>query len=168
MLLCLLRVAAALAAVFVLAGAPTAVVARAGSSPSGCSSTSTEPGFAARFDPARAYSAQAEVIAAPQRAELVNRVVPPTAARLPWVAQALGVDRSAEQWDMELIHAPQARTINRSRPEILVGVLDWGSTQPIRNWPPRSTPPGRRAAYPARPTKHPARGVRARPCTART
>jgi subtilisin family serine protease len=88
--------------------------------------TSAEPRFAARFGPARAYSAQAEAVAVPQRAELASPIVPPTAARLPEAEQALDVDRSAEQWDMKLIHAPQARSINRGRPEVLVGVLDSG------------------------------------------
>lgn len=88
--------------------------------------TSVEPTFAARFGPARAYSAQAEAVVTSRRAELSSPIVPSTAARLPGAAQALGVDRSAEQWDMELIHAPQARSINRGRPEVLVGVLDSG------------------------------------------
>jgi subtilisin family serine protease len=88
--------------------------------------TSAEPTFAARFGSARAYSAQAEAVVTAQRAELSSPIVPPTAARLPGAAQALSVDRSAEQWDMELIHAPQARAIHRGRPEVLVGVLDSG------------------------------------------
>lgn len=93
--------------------------------------TSAEPGFAARFGATRAYSAQAEAVAAPQLppdrgAELAGPAVPPTAARLPAVAQALAIDRSAEQWDMELIHAPGARMIDRGSPAVLVGVLDSG------------------------------------------
>ncbi|MGH3812147.1 MAG: S8 family peptidase [Pseudonocardiaceae bacterium] len=93
--------------------------------------TSAEPGFAARFGAARAYSAQAEALAAPQRAPLTNpkeddTTVPRTADRLPAAAQTLSIDRSAEQWGMELIHAPQARAINRGNPEVLVGVLDSG------------------------------------------
>ncbi|MGH3798754.1 MAG: S8 family peptidase [Pseudonocardiaceae bacterium] len=93
--------------------------------------TSTEPGFAARFGAARAYSAQAEALAAPQWAQLTSpkkngAAVPRTADRLPAAAQTLGIDRSAEQWGMELIRAPQARTITRGSPEVLVGVLDSG------------------------------------------
>jgi subtilisin family serine protease len=88
--------------------------------------TSAEPTFAVRFGPARAYSAQAEAVATPWQAQLASPMVPPTAARLPGVAQALNLDRSAEQWNMELIHAPQARAINWGRPEVLVGVLDSG------------------------------------------
>ncbi|HKR48583.1 MAG TPA: S8 family serine peptidase [Pseudonocardiaceae bacterium] len=93
--------------------------------------TSAEPGFAARFGVDRAYSAQAEVLVAPQRAELTSpkendAAVLRTADRLPATAPALSVDHSAEQWNMALIHAPQARTINRGNPEVLVGVLDSG------------------------------------------
>lgn len=80
--------------------------------------TSADPGFAARFGTTRAYSAQGEAVASP--------AVPPTTARLPAAVQALSVDRSAEQWDMEMIHAPQARKINRGRPDVVVGVLDSG------------------------------------------
>jgi subtilisin family serine protease len=87
---------------------------------------SAEPRFAARFGAARAYSAQAEAGTTPRRAKLASPVVPRTTGRLPAAAQALDADRSAEQWDMELIHAPQARNINRGRPEVLVGVLDSG------------------------------------------
>jgi subtilisin family serine protease len=88
--------------------------------------TSAEPTFVARFGPARAYSAQAEAGTSPQRATLASPAVPLTAAQLPGVAPALSADRSAEQWDMELIHAPQARALNRGQPEVLVGVLDSG------------------------------------------
>ncbi|MGH3823714.1 MAG: S8 family peptidase [Pseudonocardiaceae bacterium] len=88
--------------------------------------TSAEPRFAARFGLARAYSAQAETLSNPRRAELATPVVPLTAARLPAAAQALSADRSAEQWDMEMIRAPQARAINPGRAEVLVGVLDSG------------------------------------------
>lgn len=88
--------------------------------------TSDNPGFAARFGLARAYSAQAETVGTPARAVLASPAMPSTAARLPAAAQQLSADRSAEQWDMEMIHAPQARAINRGRPDVLVGVLDSG------------------------------------------
>ncbi len=93
--------------------------------------TSAEPRFAARFGADRAYSAQAETLPALQPTELTSphahdTAVLRTADQLPAAAHALGVDRSAEQWDMELIQAPQARTINRGNPEVLVGVLDSG------------------------------------------
>jgi subtilisin family serine protease len=88
--------------------------------------TSAEPRFAAQFGPARAYSAQAETAVNPARAELASPIVPPTAARLPAAVPALSSDRSAEQWDMEMIRAPQARMINPGRSDVLVGVLDSG------------------------------------------
>lgn len=88
--------------------------------------TSAEPGFAARFGLARAYSGQAEALSSPRRAELATPVVPLTSARLPAAAQALNADRSAEQWDMAMIRAPQARAINPGGAEVLVGVLDSG------------------------------------------
>ncbi|MGH3842594.1 MAG: S8 family peptidase [Pseudonocardiaceae bacterium] len=97
--------------------------------------TSSEPRFATRFGLDRAYSAQAESVgtalrAAPTsiapRAMPASAAVAPTAAALPGVVGALSPDRSAEQWDMAMIRAPQARTINRGRPDVLVGVLDSG------------------------------------------
>jgi len=87
---------------------------------------SAEPRFAARFGLARAYSAQAETLSYPARAELGSPAVPSTAARLPAAAQQLVADRSGQQWDMDMIHAPQARSINPGRREVLVGVLDSG------------------------------------------
>jgi subtilisin family serine protease len=88
--------------------------------------TSVEPGFAARFGLARAYSAQAETVGNPAPAEQASPVLLSTAARLPAAATQLSADRSAEQWDMEMIHAPQARSINPGSPGVLVGVLDSG------------------------------------------
>jgi subtilisin family serine protease len=88
--------------------------------------TSADPRFATRFGVDRAYSAQSEVVGSPPRTGLATPAVAATAAVLPAAAQTLSADRSAEQWDMEMIHAPQARAINRGRPEVLVGVLDSG------------------------------------------
>jgi subtilisin family serine protease len=81
---------------------------------------STEPAFAARFGATRAYSAQGEAGTTP------HPMLPLTATQLPGTAQTLRADRSAEQWDMEMIHAPQARKINPGHPQVLVGVLDSG------------------------------------------
>jgi subtilisin family serine protease len=90
--------------------------------------TSTEPAFAARFGATRTYSAQGEAGATPQRAGPVPLTATqlPGVTQLPGAAQALRGDRSAEQWDMEMIHAPQARKINPGHPQVLVGVLDSG------------------------------------------
>ncbi|HET9117237.1 MAG TPA: S8 family serine peptidase, partial [Pseudonocardiaceae bacterium] len=88
--------------------------------------TSADPSFAARFGLDRAYSAQSETIGSPSPTGPANPVLAATAAVPPAAAQTLRADRSAEQWDMEMIHAPQARAINRGRPEVLVGVLDSG------------------------------------------
>jgi subtilisin family serine protease len=87
---------------------------------------SAEPRFASRFGLARAYSAQAETVGNPVRAELSSPPMPSTAARLPAAAPQLAADRSGEQWDMAMIRAVQARSINPGRPEVLVGVLDSG------------------------------------------
>lgn len=87
--------------------------------------TSAEPDFATRFGPDRAYSAQAEATAPPPQPQLGGPAVP-TTAQLLGAALALRVDHSAEQWDMRMIHAPEARLINRGRPDVVVGVLDSG------------------------------------------
>jgi subtilisin family serine protease len=87
--------------------------------------TSAQPDFTSRFGADRAYSAQAEATTPPS-AQLPGAAVPPTTAQLPAAAPALRVDHSAEQWDMRMIHAPEARLINRGRPDVVVGVLDSG------------------------------------------
>ncbi|MGH3935158.1 MAG: S8 family peptidase [Pseudonocardiaceae bacterium] len=90
--------------------------------------TSAEPGFATLFGADHAYSAQAEALPTPQLTNPKANDTPVlrTADRLPAAAQALATDRSAEQWGMELIHAPQARTINPGSADVVVGVLDSG------------------------------------------
>ncbi|MFN2496832.1 MAG: S8 family serine peptidase [Pseudonocardiaceae bacterium] len=85
--------------------------------------TSTDPRFAVRFGVDRAYTAQAEALTAPGLARPAARRAP---GRLPTARHALSADRSAEQWGMELIRAPQARAVNPGRPEVVVGVLDSG------------------------------------------
>ncbi|MGH4024010.1 MAG: S8 family peptidase [Pseudonocardiaceae bacterium] len=87
--------------------------------------TSTEAGFAARFGPDRAYSAQAESLGAE------TDLAAPSAVRrapdqLTTVRHVPGTDRSAEQWNMALIRAPQARTVTAGSPDVVVGVLDSG------------------------------------------
>ncbi|MGH3905001.1 MAG: S8 family peptidase [Pseudonocardiaceae bacterium] len=85
--------------------------------------TSTEPGFTARFGFDRAYSAQGEALAG---AEPATPAVQRTPDRLTDVRQAPSADRSAEQWGMTLIRAPQARALNPGSPDVVVGVLDSG------------------------------------------
>lgn len=85
--------------------------------------TSSEPGFAARFGLDRAYSAQAEALAA---AEPVPPAVRRTPDQLTDVRHVPGADRSAEQWGMALIRGPQARAIASGSPDVVVGVLDSG------------------------------------------
>ncbi|MGH3911335.1 MAG: S8 family peptidase [Pseudonocardiaceae bacterium] len=84
--------------------------------------TSTEPGFTARFGFERAYSAQAEALAGTMPVVPVQR----TPGRLTEVQQVPDADRSAEQWGMALIRAPQARALNAGSPDVVVGVLDSG------------------------------------------
>lgn len=91
--------------------------------------TSADPGFAARLGPDRAYSAEAEAFAqANGRARgtgLAALQVPPTVlSSAPDLR--MSADRTAEQWDMALIHAPQARAIDPGSPDVVVGVLDSG------------------------------------------
>ncbi|WP_037310681.1 S8 family peptidase [Amycolatopsis orientalis] len=90
--------------------------------------TSADRDFAELVKPAAAFSAQAERLAvqratgtpsakpAPARAELE----PTDPAKVPTA------DRTAEQWDMRAIGADKARTIERGRPDVVVGVLDSG------------------------------------------
>lgn len=85
--------------------------------------TSTAPGFAARLGLDRAYSAQADALAAAEPAVTVMQRIPD---QLPEVRQVSAADRSAEQWDMELIHGPQARAVDSGSPGVIVGVLDSG------------------------------------------
>jgi subtilisin family serine protease len=84
--------------------------------------TSTDPGFTARFGADRSYSAQAEALAS-------GPVIPAmqhSTDRVPGPPSGLTLDRSAEQWGMVLIHAPQARAVNSGSPDVVVGVLDSG------------------------------------------
>lgn len=93
--------------------------------------TSSEPSFTTRLGVDRAYSAQAEANTAQTE---TNSAPAPTipamqsASRdhVPDRREEHVADRSAEQWDMELIHGPQARAINPGSPDVVVGVLDSG------------------------------------------
>ncbi|MGQ0777286.1 MAG: S8 family peptidase [Pseudonocardiales bacterium] len=85
--------------------------------------TSAEPRFAARLGLDRAYSAQAEASAA---AGSAGSAVAHTPDQLSEVQRVGATDRSAEQWNMELIHGPQARGVDPGSPDVVVGVLDSG------------------------------------------
>ncbi|GAB2987729.1 S8 family serine peptidase [Amycolatopsis acidiphila] len=72
--------------------------------------TSTDPGFAAKFGPDRAFSAQEVRRPVTQRrAEVSSATVP-------------GVDRTDEQWDMAAVDAIGGT----GSPDVVVGVLDSG------------------------------------------
>lgn len=90
--------------------------------------TSVDPGFATRFGPDRAFSAQAERLAA-QRANVVtspkSTVIRPE-LRPTDPATVPTPDRSAGQWDMGAINAGWARAINPGSRDVVVGVLDSG------------------------------------------
>jgi subtilisin family serine protease len=90
--------------------------------------TSPDPGFADRFGPDRAFSAQAARLAA-QRANA--SVMPKTTAARPELAPTdpaavPAADRTGEQWDMREINAAAARDIDPGSPDVVVGVLDSG------------------------------------------
>ncbi|WP_394613102.1 S8 family serine peptidase [Lentzea sp. JNUCC 0626] len=78
--------------------------------------TSPDPGFLRRIGPERAYSAQAESVAK----RSVKRKKDDTELFRP------SGGRSAEQWDMDLIRAPEAHEITTGSKSVVVGVLDSG------------------------------------------
>ncbi|MEC3981263.1 S8 family peptidase [Amycolatopsis sp. H20-H5] len=89
--------------------------------------TSTSSAFTDRIGADRAFSAQAERMAA-QRAS-GDPVKPlPARAALPATdpAQVPAADRREEQWDMRAINAGWAHTINQGSSRVVVGVLDSG------------------------------------------
>ena len=90
--------------------------------------TSADPDFAQRFGTDRAFSAQAERLAAqrangattPKTPNLRPELRPTDPATVP------APDRTAEQWDMRAINAEWARSINAGSRDVVVGVLDSG------------------------------------------
>ncbi|GGP42718.1 S8 family peptidase [Saccharothrix coeruleofusca] len=83
--------------------------------------TSADPGFGRKFGLDRAYSAQAEALAAPppaRRDEVASSRASGTGGG--------AVDRTAEQWDMDLIRAAEAHAISTGSRDVVVGVLDSG------------------------------------------
>jgi subtilisin family serine protease len=90
--------------------------------------TSTDPAFADRFGPGRAFSAQGERLAAQEANGGTTAQKQVTRAQESRADDAATprADRSAEQWDMRAIGAPAARAINPGSREVVVGVLDSG------------------------------------------
>ncbi|MFD7653235.1 S8 family serine peptidase [Actinosynnema sp. NPDC059797] len=84
---------------------------------------SADPGFGARIGPDRAYSAQLDGLSkrtgAPARKKGGDEVA---GARTVEGA----VDRTAEQWDMDLIRAAEAHAVSTGSRDVVVGVLDSG------------------------------------------
>ncbi|MFI9385100.1 S8 family peptidase [Kutzneria sp. NPDC052558] len=79
--------------------------------------TSASPDFATRIGPNRAYSGRKDVPTALTRSRSQESAV---------TTAAPAVDRSAEQWDMDLIKAKQANKVNEGSHRVIVGVLDSG------------------------------------------
>ncbi|MEV0678115.1 S8 family serine peptidase [Actinosynnema sp. NPDC050436] len=84
---------------------------------------SGDPGFARRIGVDRAYSAQADGMSkktgAPARRKFDDEALSGRSSSGP-------ADRTAEQWDMDLIRAAEARAISKGSPDVVVGVLDSG------------------------------------------
>lgn len=89
---------------------------------------SADPVFAERLGPGRAFSAQAQRLAE-RRAQPAGTVRDtPARARVDRTdpADVPGEDRTAEQWDMRMIRADEAREVERGSRDVVVGVLDSG------------------------------------------
>ncbi|MEV6877538.1 S8 family serine peptidase [Amycolatopsis sp. NPDC051128] len=88
--------------------------------------TSGDPGFGERIGLDRAFSAQAERLAAqratdPVRPRPARATLPPTdPAKVP------DADLTAKQWDMRMINAGRARGVSDGSRDVVVGVLDSG------------------------------------------
>ncbi|GAA3858272.1 S8 family serine peptidase [Saccharothrix violaceirubra] len=82
--------------------------------------TSADPGFGTKMGPERAYSAQAD--GRSRRTPAKKREDEPVGSR---TADGT-LDRTAEQWDMELIHAAEAHAVSTGSRDVVVGVLDSG------------------------------------------
>ncbi|WP_084467617.1 S8 family serine peptidase [Actinokineospora inagensis] len=80
--------------------------------------TSADPRFADRVGRDRAFSTEAVESAAGHPV--------PQARQLTTGGPAAQVDRSGEQWDMDMIRAPAAHAVTEGSRDVLVGVLDSG------------------------------------------
>ncbi|MFE2752851.1 S8 family serine peptidase [Actinosynnema sp. NPDC059335] len=85
--------------------------------------TSPDPAFGRRIGPHRAYSAQLDGLSkrtgAPARKKKDDEAGGARAEQAP-------VDRTAEQWDMDLIRAAEAHAVSTGSRDVVVGVLDSG------------------------------------------
>jgi subtilisin family serine protease len=87
--------------------------------------TSPDPSFGDRMSPHRAYSAQGETLpGGPSARKKIDETTPSAGATSAETVSS--ADRKAEQWDMDLIKAPEAHAINEGDPRVVVGVLDSG------------------------------------------
>lgn len=85
--------------------------------------TSPDPSFGRRMGVDRAYSAQAEAISK-RTGAVVRKKVDET--EIGKASRSGAVDRTVEQWDMDMIKAAEAHAINNGSRNVVVGVLDSG------------------------------------------
>ena len=85
--------------------------------------TSPDPTFGKRMGADRAYSAQAEAISKKTGAVVKKKV---DETELGKASRTGAVDRTVEQWDMDLIKAAEAHAITNGSRDVVVGVLDSG------------------------------------------
>ncbi|MEJ2853645.1 MULTISPECIES: S8 family peptidase [unclassified Saccharothrix] len=82
---------------------------------------SADPGFTRKIGAHRAYSAQADGLSRRTGAPARKQDETPTRSGAPDTR-----DRTAEQWDMDLIRAAEAHAISKGSRDVVVGVLDSG------------------------------------------
>ena len=85
--------------------------------------TSPDPSFGRRMGADRAYSAQAEAISKRTGAVTRKKV---DETEMGKASRTGAVDRTVEQWDMNLIRAAEAHAITNGSRDVVVGVLDSG------------------------------------------
>jgi len=85
--------------------------------------TSPDPTFGKRMGADRAYSAQAEAISKKTGAVVRKKVDETEVGK---ASRTGAVDRTVEQWDMDMIRAAEAHAVNNGSRDVVVGVLDSG------------------------------------------
>jgi len=95
--------------------------------------TSADRSFGDRLGPDRAYSAESEALGAGAGADGAVPRIGTVFRAQGWAPGATSgardvatADRTGEQWDMELIRAPEARALDAGSRDVVVGVLDSG------------------------------------------